>query len=274
MHTLRKVSWPVFTAAVLVVLGMAVRRDASAQDSAKPLPTKTMAKDAEPDWDVAAVRASDLADTRGQHINLQGSHVLLLDTTVEQLLLLGFGVQQSQLVNLPEWARTAKWDVNGVPNVQGQPGLKQIQGLMRKILAERFGLQLHHEERELPVFALQVAKGGPRLALNTSAPDGLLDQQNSEDSTRHVEDLKNTSMSELALILQFHVNRPIVDQTLLKGRYDFKVQWSPSDAPNPAPDALPDLFTALREQIGLKLERVKAPTDVLVIDKVEKPDAN
>jgi uncharacterized protein (TIGR03435 family) len=124
------------------------------------------------------------------------------------------------------------------------------------------------------VFALTVAKGGPKLITNTSDPDGWMDQQNGGTSSRHFESLKNTSMADLALILQFHVDRPVVDQTGLKGRYDFKRQWALDDGQTPAPDAPPELFTAIQEQIGLKLERVKAPADVLVIDKVERPGAN
>jgi uncharacterized protein (TIGR03435 family) len=81
-------------------------------------------------------------------------------------------------------------------------------------------------------------------------------------------------MADLALILQFHVDRPVVDQTGLKGRYDFKLQWTVDDAQTSAPDAPPGLFTAIQDQIGLKLERAKAPADMLVIDKAERPGAN
>ena len=101
-----------------------------------------------------------------------------------------------------------------------------------------------------------------------------MDQQNGGTNGRHVEALKNASIADLALILQFHVDRPIVDQTRLKGRYDFKLQWTVDEAQTTAEDAPPGLFTAIQDQIGLKLERVKAPADVLVIDKVERPGAN
>jgi uncharacterized protein (TIGR03435 family) len=141
-------------------------------------------------------------------------------------------------------------------------------------LPERFGLVLHHEQREMPVFALTVAKGGPKMIANTSDPNGSMGQQNGENNGRHMEQLKNTSMADLALILQFHVDRPVVDQTGLKGRYDFKLQWTVDDAQTSAPDAPPGLFTAIQDQIGLKLERAKAPADMLVIDKAERPGAN
>jgi uncharacterized protein (TIGR03435 family) len=81
-------------------------------------------------------------------------------------------------------------------------------------------------------------------------------------------------MMDLAPILQFRVDRPVVDETGLKGRYDFKLQWTTDETRDPAPDAPPGLFTAIQEQIGLKLDRTKAAADVLVIDQVERPGAN
>jgi uncharacterized protein (TIGR03435 family) len=264
------ISVAVATAALYGTVG----RNAQAQDATKPAPAKTMAKDADPDWEVATVKPSDPNDTAGQHIRLQGRHVVLLDTTLEQFLLLGYGVQKNQLAGEPDWVKTERWDVDGVPDAEGEPSWRQLQGLMRKILAERFGLQLHHEQREMPVFALTVAKSGPKMIANTSDPNGWFEQQNGSTNGRHVEALKNASMADLALILQFHVDRPVVDQTGLKGRYDFKLQWTVDEAQTSVPDAPPGLFTAVQDQIGLKLERLKAPADTLVIDKVERPGAN
>lgn len=220
------------------------------QDAGKPVPVKAMAKEANPDWEVATVKASNPSDTRGQHIRMPGRHVLLLDTTVEQFLLLGYGVQQSQLAGVPDWVKTTRWDVDGVPDVEGQPSWRQLQGMVQKILMERFGLHLHHVQREMAVFSLTVAKGGPKIIANTSDPNGWVDQQNSEANGRHVEALKNASMADLAMILQFHVDRPVIDQTGLKGRYDFKLQWTVDDAQIAAPDAPPGLFTAIQDRLG------------------------
>ena len=259
------------------VLGLAALMPVGAargQDAARPERPKAMAAEAKPDWEVATVRPSDPAAGKGQHINVRGSHVLLEDTTVEQFLLMGFGLQQSQLAGEPDWVKTERWNVDGVPDVQGMPNLKQLQGLMQEILAERFGLKVHREQRELPVFALTVAKGGPKMTVDESDPNGLFRQQNGGQNGRHAEDLKNISMPELALILQFHVDRPVVDQTGLKGKYDLKLQWTVDEAPAPAPDAPPGLFTAIQEQVGLKLDRVKAPAEVLVVDAVARPGAN
>ena len=275
-HRIRMQRRQVWLAAVLAIaaLSNAGAPAAQGQDATKPEPTKSMARDADPDWEVATVKPSDPADTRGQHGQFTGRHVLLLDTTLEQFLLIGYGMQKSQLVGEPDWVKTERWDIDGVSDVVGQPSFKQLQGLMRKILEERFGLQLHHEQREMPVFALTVARSGLKMMVNTSDPDGWFHQQNGESNGRHVESLKNASVADLAHILQFHVDRPVVDQTGLTGRYDLKLQWTMDEAQTPVPDAPPGLFTAIQDQIGLKLERIRAPADTLVIDKVNRPGAN
>jgi uncharacterized protein (TIGR03435 family) len=269
----RRLRW-IGMALLIAALSGGALTTAVGQDPAKPEPPKSMPRDADPDWEVAVVKPSDPDDPGGQHMRVRGRHILFLDTTLEQFLLLGYGIQSSQLAGEPSWARTQRWDIDGVPDVEGTPSWDQTKALMRKILAERFGLQLHHEQRELPVFALMPAKSGPKMTLNTTDPNGWMDQQNSESNGRHIENLKDASMADLVLILQFQVDRPVVDHTGLKGRYDFKLQWTKDDAQATTPDTPPGLFTALQDQIGLKLERLKEPADTLVIDKVERPGAN
>jgi uncharacterized protein (TIGR03435 family) len=263
----------VAAAVIVVTVGAAqsLAQGTAANGTAKP---QMMAKDADPDWEVATVRPTDPSDTNGQRIRFRGRHVILLAHTVQDILLIGYGVQKSQLAGEPDWVKTERWDVDGVPDVDGQPSMKQLQAMMQKILLERFGLKLHREQRVIPVFALTVAKGGAKLTPNTSDPNGWMDQQNSAYNGRDIEDLKNASMPDLAQILQFRVDRPVVDQTGLKGRYDFKLQWTTDDAQTTQPDAPPGLFTAIQQQLGLKLEAVKAPDVVLVIDHVDKPTAN
>jgi len=257
--------------AVLYVGGVALAQ--SAGGTAQPKP---MAKDADPDWDVVAVKPSDPNSTNGQRIRISGGHVRFLDTTVEQFLMIGYGLQKGQLAGVPDWAKTERWNVDGVASVEGEPSLRQLQSMMRKILVERFGLKLHHEQREMPVYAPTVAKGGPKMTLNTSDPKGWMDQQNSVGSGRDVENLKNASMVDLALMLLGQVDKPVVDQTGLAGRYDFQLVWTRDEAAvaSAAADAPPGLFTAIQEQAGLKLEATRALVDVLVIDKLERPGAN
>jgi uncharacterized protein (TIGR03435 family) len=261
----------VLTAAALLPFGIARAQGTAGNGTPKP---QMMATDAEPDWEVATVRPSNPDDTNGQRIRFRGRYVMILDHTVEDILLIAYGVQKSQLAGEPDWVKTERWDVDGVPDAEGEPNMRQLQAMMQKILVGRFELKLHREQRVMSVFALTVAKGGPKMTPDASDPNGWINQQNSAANGRDVENLNNASMPDLGQILQFRVNRPVVDQTGLKGRYDFKLQWTTDEAQTTQPDAPPGLFTAIQEQIGLKLEPVKAPADVLVIDNVQRPGAN
>jgi uncharacterized protein (TIGR03435 family) len=237
--------------------------------------TEAMAKDADPDWEVVTIRPTDPTVTNAS-IQMKGRQFVLENRLVETLLLFGYGVHKKQIVNAPDWIRTEHWDIRGVPDVPGQPGLRQMQSLTRKVLVERFGLVTHSEKREMEVYALTVAKGGQKMTPSAGDPNGLPDendQGNGVTTTMHV---TNMSMSELALVLKFYMERPVVDQTGLTGRYDFRMMWTVDESKVPADSgsAPPTIFTAIQEQLGLKLEAVKAPVDVMVIDKLEKPGAN
>jgi uncharacterized protein (TIGR03435 family) len=234
-----------------------------------------MAKDADPDWEVATVRPTDPNDPHAG-FHLHGRQVFIERQTVESMLQFGYGMHKKQLVNAPDWIETERWDVKGVPDQPGEPSVKQYQGLTRKVLAERFGLVTHTERQELEVYALTVAKGGPKMAKSAGDPNGLLDEEDNENGGQQTMQVTNASMGELVLLMKFFVaDRPVVDQTGLSGRYDFKLKWTADDSRAPTDgSAPPGLFTAMQEQLGLKLEPVKAMTDVLAIDKVERPGAN
>jgi uncharacterized protein (TIGR03435 family) len=233
-----------------------------------------MAKDADPDWEVATVRPTDPSVTNAS-IRIDGRQFILENRTVETMLLAGYGVHKKQIADAPDWIRTERWDVRGVPDVPGQPSMKQMQSLVRKILAERFGLVTHTEKRELEVYALTVAKSREKMTPSAGDPNGLPDENDRENGGVRTMHVANSSMDDFALVMKFFLDRPVVDQTGLAGRYDFQLKWTfdesrvPSDGSEP-----PGLFTAIQEQLGLKLEPVKAQTDVLVVDKVERPSAN
>ena len=134
-------------------------------------------------------------------------------------------------------------------------------------------MKLHHEQREMPVYALTVAKGGTKMARSTGDPNGHPQENGGGGNIRSFK-FTNTSMPDLALLLLVELDRPVVDHTGLQGRYDFGLKFSKDDANTADPNAPPRIFTAIQEQVGLKLEPVKAPADVLVIDKIERPSAN
>jgi uncharacterized protein (TIGR03435 family) len=255
-------------AAVVLIgaIGMGVAQPAS--EAAQP--PKMMAADAHPEFEVATIKPTD-PKVGGGGFHIVGRHVLMKNETVDNLIALAYGVQVKQVVGGPEWFGTEHYDIDGVPNVEGQPDLKQIQGMYQRLLAERFKLVFHRDMRELSVYELVVSKAGPKLAKSKGDPNGMPEQRGGA----HAMTFANTSMADLALMLEFMMDRPVLDKTGLAGRFDFVLSWTPLDAAESTdPNAPPGMFTAVQEQLGLKLEAVKAPAEVLVVDAVERPTGN
>ncbi|HXE08649.1 MAG TPA: TIGR03435 family protein [Acidobacteriaceae bacterium] len=238
-----------------------------------PAEDQAMAKDADPDWEVVTVRPGD-PNGRNAGFHLEGRQVFVERKTVMDMLLVGYEMHKKQIANEPDWAHTEIWDVKGIPDTPGKPSLRQLQSLVRKALVERFGLVTHTEQREMEVFALTVAKGGHKMTPSAGDPNGLPNENDNGGTIVNMR-VENMSMKEFALLMKFFTDKPVVDQTGLSGRFDFQMRWTADESRAPTDGtAPPSLFTAIQEQLGLKLEPVKAKTDVLVIDKLEKPGAN
>ena len=190
-----------------------------------------------------------------------------MNTNLNDLLALAYGVHSKQIVNAPDWANSVPYDITGIPDAPGGPSWKQIGILLKKLLVDRFQLKSHTETRVLSVYAITVAKDRPKMAKDTgpaNAPYGW-GQVGFINFTIH-----NMTMNDFASWMQTWVmDRPVVDQTGLTGRYDFQLKWTPDDSQftqvgtlpptNDNTDAPPDLFTAIQEQLGLKMESTKAP---------------
>jgi uncharacterized protein (TIGR03435 family) len=261
--------------AIVAVLSISFIRDAWAQDAASVQPETMMARDANPDWEVATVRPSnpDPAIVVGYH--LTGRHYAIVGQTAESLIMVGYGVQKKQILNAPNWIATEKWDVNGVIDTPGQPSEDQGRALVRKLLAERFGLATHTGKRELSVYAITVARGGVKMTPSAGDPNALPDENDSENAGQAAMQMQNAAVAALATVLRFRLDRPVVDKTGLTGRYDFVLKWTVDDTRAPTDgSAAPSLFTAMQDQLGLKLEPVRTMADVVVIDKVGRPSAN
>lgn len=233
-----------------------------------------MARDADPDWDVVTVHPSDSARSTTT-FDVRGRHVIVGNRTVETLLRLAYGVQDSQIVNSPDWTRTEHFDADGVPNVEGQPSLKQFQTLLRKLLVERFGLVTHTEKRELAVYVITVDKGGVRMTPSKRSADQPQSDSDHQSAGQKSIEMWNTTMDGFATELLLNTDRPVINETGLTGRYDLALKWTFDETQAPTDGtAAPSLFTAIREQMGLRLEQVKRMTDVLVIDRVQRPGEN
>jgi uncharacterized protein (TIGR03435 family) len=246
-----------------------------------PEPDKPMALDADPAYEVVTIKPSDPNDgSRG--FQTRGRHIRAANETVNDMISFAWGIHVKQIVGGPAWFGTDHYFVDGVPDVPGEPDLTQFRSMIRKVLADRFGLKVHDEKRELSVYALTVAKGGPKLTKSLGNPNGPPDDN---FSTSAYMKETNTTMGEFAKAMQYVLDRPVVDQTALEGRWDFLLKWAPDESqftalgykippPTENPNAPPGLFAAIQEQIGLKLEAVKAQAQVLVVDTVERPSAN
>jgi uncharacterized protein (TIGR03435 family) len=267
-----RMGWAWMGIAVLAA-GVSVRaQDAPASDGITQ--PKMMAKDANPDWDVVTVKPSDPIHSENT-FDVRGRHVIAGNRTVEMMLRMAYGIQPSQILGGPDWIRTEHFDADGFADVEGQVNLKQFQILIRKLLAERFGLVMHVEQRETSVYALTVAKGGSKLTKSAGDPDGLPNDDDRRNGTVRSVQMENATMGDFALDLMFYTDRPVVDRTGLSGRYNLMLKWT-FDETQPSADASapPSIFTAIQEQVGLRLEPVKASVDAFVVDKVKLPEAN
>lgn len=228
-----------------------------------------MAKDAHPSFEVATIKPSD-PKNQNNGFHEEGRQISIENMTVAQMLTFAYNVQTRQIAGEPEWVDKDRWDVRGVPDTPGEPNVQQYQEMVAKLLRERFHLKLQQQTREMTVYALRVGKDGPKLQKSTSGSDVLPDSSGDGSMMRFT----NCSMKDLQVNLQFMVDRPVVDQTGLAGRYNFTLRWRPEGAPANDPNAAQPLFTALPEQLGLKLDAVKAPAEVMVVEGIERPTAD
>ena len=186
------------------------------------------------------------------------------------------------LRGVPDWVTSENYDISAEPDGEGEPSIKQWRSMVKKLMADRFQLKFHYEKRELTVYVLTVAKTGPKMAKSQGAP-GLVTGLGFGPPGNF--GAINATMTDFAEAMgQVALDRPVVDETGLTGRFDFRLTWTADETQfgavggyKPAAenaDAPPDLFTAIQQELGLKLESTKAPVDVLVIDHIEKPSAN
>ncbi|GGA77835.1 hypothetical protein GCM10011507_31350 [Edaphobacter acidisoli] len=246
------------------------------QNGAKPpavSPMSPMPANAHPSFEVATIKPANPNETSG-NFQIGGHRIFIENETVDSLISAAYAVHPKQIVDEPAWLGTAKFDIEGQADLAGVPNLQQIQEMLQGLLRDRFGLKFHRDKRDLSIYAIKVAKGGPKMTRSPETSYGLPSQTGHGHGGQIERKFTNNSMSDFALGMQTYLDRPVVDETGLAGRYDFTLKWSPDNLPVSEPDAAPGIFTAVQEQLGLKLEATKGPADVLVIDHVERPSPN
>jgi uncharacterized protein (TIGR03435 family) len=250
--------------------------------TAQTTPSQTAAATTAPTFDVASIHVHTPAPYEGTKIisSPNSGNFQTVNLTLKALMEHAFDMPRSRILNAPDWTSTQPFDIDAksddaleqrlhsLPPDQAKPiKLAMVQAL----LADRFGLKTHREQRELPIYTLVVAKNGSKLS--PSKFDGRLIHHGLGSLNA-----QGITLPVIAQELSHDAGRVIIDKTNLPGRFDIDLHWQPDDEPpmrlNGDEVNLPSLFTALQEQLGLRLESAKGPVEVLVIDDVHQPTAN
>ena len=252
---------------------------------APPPPPKRMAADADPAFDVATIKPNNSGGATMQGLTVNGRNFQTRNSSATDLICFAYNIQKKQLVNAPDWVDKDRYDIAATIDTEGSPSDVQVRLMIRKLLTSRFGLTFHREKREMSAFVLTVAKTGQKMTKNDSG--GTLPGFGMRPSpTGLMLPVFNSSMPNFVSFLQaMVVDRPVVDQTGLEGKWDFTIKFTPDDSlfnghPPPLPaktdttESSPNFFDALQQQVGLKLEAQKTAVDVIAVDHLEKPSAN
>jgi uncharacterized protein (TIGR03435 family) len=268
-----------FAALVLSVGPGLMAQQADAAKAADPC-----AADARPSFDVVSVKPSE-SDSRSSSMRGTPDGVIIT-SSLRRMILSAFTLHDFQLSGGPDWVATSTWVLTAKNDAPDPDSSKMTQEErkaqfdkrmqeLQAALMDRFQLKCHMTTKELPIYQLVQAKGGARLK-ETTAEQGKQGNTsiNGRNGTIHAVATGITS-ERIATMLGNEVDRLVVDKTGLKGNYDVTMDWV-HDAQEPNADAAsgPTVFTALEEQLGLKLEPVKGPVPLLVIDHIEKPAEN
>jgi uncharacterized protein (TIGR03435 family) len=239
-----------------------------------------------PSFEVAAVKLSEPND-RPWSLTIQpGGRLTVTNIALNTLIGYAYSAREHQVAGGPRWLDSVKYDIDAKPDSAFRlpPGPLSpandapIRMMMQSLLAERFKLVVHRGTKELPVYKLVLAKEGSKL--NEATDSAVISRGGSMSGGRGLIRSQAAQMPLLVSMLERTLGRSVIDKTGLTGKYDFELKWTPESAPRvEVPDAAPSaegptLFTALQEQLGLKLESTKGPVEIIVIDHVEKPDAN
>lgn len=251
-----------------------------------PPPPKMMKADAQPEFEVATIKPSD-PSRPGWGITVNPSGVLrTLNTTFNDLIKFAYDMHPKQVLGAPGWADSERFDIEAKPDQPGMPSVKQMKRMLQKLLAERFSLASHKDTRELSAYAITAVKGGVKIKKEENATIPLPGFGGRPERGFN---MRNATLAEFASVMQAQfMDLPVVDQTELGDtRYTFLLKFTPDpgmrpfgatapQAPLPSvdPEAPPDLFGAMVQQLGLRMQKTKAPVEVMIIDKIEKPSSN
>lgn len=189
-----------------------------------------------------------------------------------------YGLQEQEILGGPKWLKTETFDIIGDPETPARPASDDFKKMVQNLLTDRFHLAAHHETRDLAVFEIVPVRGGSKLNKSTRPPDQIPGVGYSPGELS----VSNATIADFAAFLQrFVTDRPVLDRTGITGKYDLKLRWTPNELQTNGSsrgegdgNSLPGLYTAMQEQLGLKLQGKKRPAQVLVVDHVDMPSEN
>jgi uncharacterized protein (TIGR03435 family) len=235
---------------------------------------------------VASVKPNNSAEARGFSEYHPGGRFSATAVSVRVLIHIAYRNQDYQLVGGPAWFSTKRYDI--AAKVDDNPPPSQ-EVFLRALLADRFELAVHNETRQLPIFALVPARSDGRLgqhltksdfdcAAYMAAPHALPDAQRTPACGTRINigmlSGKSIAMTQLATSLIPFVGRFTIDRTGLAGRFDVELTWTPEQVSESPETAGPSIFTAIQEELGLKLAAERGPVDVLIVDRAKEPSEN
>lgn len=235
-------------------------------------------------FEIASIKPNTSGDRWESVSPISAGRFTARNVTVEWLLRNAYRIEPFQIAGLPGWANSERFDISAKASaVNVTPD--EVRMMLRTLLADRFQAGLHREVRDLPAYALVVAKNGPKLAKAKSATcDGPGDASSPCGGFRIYKRSQmwgNTvTVKQFAAELTFMMGRMVVDKTALAGLFDIRVEWTPEHfGPEPGTEVRPDeanatLFTAIQEKLGLKLVSEKAPVEMVIVERVSRPTVN
>lgn len=199
--------------------------------------------------------------------NTTPGRVSLVNVTMLSVVLRAFGVMGPQVVGAPDWLRSERYDILAVTGDGAALTDVTRREYLQKLLAERCQFSFHREMREIRVYSLVPSKDGPKVTAHVGPGEYAMRVQPADDGRLGLRSTRG-NMPRLAEILTGQVGELVIDQTGLSGEYDFTLEWAP--ALNESAGGA-SLFTALVEQLGLRLESGKRPMEAIVIDRIARP---
>jgi uncharacterized protein (TIGR03435 family) len=254
----------------------------------------------QPSFEVVSVKENTSASEAGGFAPPTPGRVRITNVPLRFILLNAFALMDHQLIGAPEWTASARFDITGTFPADAARTQEDTRAMLQTVLADRFGLKTHRERREMPIYALVMARKdgalGPQLVrspidckqwiaekrpqLGAGSPSPVAPGGKRPVcqllATRRFITAGTQTMQQLTGPLQAFTGRPVVDRTGLAGAFDFDLQWTsgpiaPAPGASPPPDDGPSIFAALQEQLGLRLESTRNAFDVVVIDAVKRP---